>query len=288
MGASSGIGRATAHAFAQQGDRVVLAARSVESLEEVRLECEALGGEALVVPTDVKSDEQVANLVTAAITRYGHIDVWVGAASVFAYGRFADTPDEIFRELQEVNLFGQVRGVRAVLPHLRRQGSGTIVLIGSVYSRLASPYVSAYITSKHAVLGLSDSIRQEERENGIEVCAVLPATTDTPIYQHAANFLGRQTRPLPPIIAPERVARAIVRLADRPRASVIVGQTQRLGIPVHRIAPRLAGRLTTWVMNRVTVQPEGAPDSTGTVFAPHPETNAVSGGWRRDRTKKTT
>jgi NAD(P)-dependent dehydrogenase (short-subunit alcohol dehydrogenase family) len=282
-GASSGIGRATAHAFARQGARVVLAARSTTSLEEVRAECEELGGEALVVPTDVTSDEDVANLVASTIRSFGRIDVWVGAAAVFAYGRFDQVPDAVFRELLEINLFGQARGVRAVLPHMQRQGSGTIVLIGSVYSRLASAYVSAYITSKHAVLGLADSIRQEVRDDGIEVCAVLPATADTPIYQHAANYLGRRAHPLPPVIAPERVARVIVRLADRPRASVIVGRIQRFGIPAHRIAPRLAGWLTTRVMNRVAVQPEPAPETDGTVFEPRPESNAVSGGWRRKR-----
>ena len=258
----------------------MLAARSTGSLEETRAECEALGGEALIVPTDVKSDEQVENLVATAIATYGRIDVWVGAAAVFAYGRFDQVPENVFRELLEVNLFGQVRGVRAVLPHLRRQGSGTIVLIGSVYSRMASAYVSAYITSKHAVLGLADSVRQEVRDEGIEVCAVLPVTADTPIYQHAANYLGRRARPLPPIIAPERVARAIVGLADRPRASVIVGMTQRFGIPAHRIAPRLAGWLTTRIMNRVTVRPEPAPETDGNVFDPQPESNAVTGGWR--------
>ena len=282
-GASSGIGRATAHAFARTGARVVLAARSIESLEEVRAECDALGGEALVVPTDVKSDDQVEDLVASAVARFGRIDVWVGAASVFAYGTFEQVPDAVFRELLEVNLFGQARGVRAVLPVLRKQGGGTIVLIGSVYSRLATAYVSAYITSKHAVLGLSDSIRQEVLEDGIEVCAVLPATADTPIYQHSANFLGRKVHPLKPIIAPERVARVIVRLADRPRASVIVGLTQRFGIPVHRIAPRLAGLLTTRVMKRVAIQPETAADTTGTIFEPRPESNAVSGGWRRKK-----
>jgi NAD(P)-dependent dehydrogenase (short-subunit alcohol dehydrogenase family) len=261
----------------------VLAARSVESLDEVRAECEALGGEALVVPTDVKSDEQVQNLVAAAVARFGRIDVWVGGASVFAYGRFEDVPADVFRELLEVNLFGQARGVWAVLPQLREQGGGTIVLLGSVFSRVATPYVSAYITSKHAVLGLSDSVRQEVRELGIEVCAVLPATVDTPIYQHSANYMGQRVRPLPPIIAPERVARVIVGLADRPRASVIVGQIQRFSIPIHRIAPRLAGWLTLRVMNRVALQPEPASDTTGNVFEPQPGLNAVTGGWRRKK-----
>ena len=124
-------------------------------------------------------------------------------------------------------------------------------------------------------------MRQEVREDGIEVCAVLPATADTPIYQHSANYLRRKVHPLPPIIAPERVAHAIVRLANRPRASVIVGQIQRFSIPIHRIAPRLAGWLTLRVMNRVAVQPEPAPDTPGNVFESQPEVNAVTGGWRR-------
>lgn len=260
----------------------MLAARSVESLEEVRRECEALGAQALVVPTDIRSDEQVAALVTAAVDRFGRIDVWLGAASVFAYGRFEQVPDRVFRELLEVNLFGQARGARAVLPQLRRQGRGTIIFIGSVYSRLATPYVSAYLTSKHAILGLAESLRQEVEAEGIAVCTVLPATIDTPIYQHAANYLGRVAHPLPPVVAADRVAAAIVRLADRPRPWRYVGRAQRIAVPLSRWMPRLAGRLSMRTMNRLALQETPADPTDGTLFAPDPPSNAVSGGWRRD------
>ena len=283
VGASSGIGRATAHEFARTGARLVLAARSAETLDAVVAECAALGSEAVAVPTDVKSDEQVAALVDAAVTRFGRIDVWVGAASVFAYGTFEQVPDADFRELLEVNLFGQARGARAVLPQLRAQGGGTIIFIGSVYSRTVTPYVSAYITSKHALLGLAESIRQEVEPDGINVCTVLPVTIDTPIYQHAANHLGRRATPLPPLASPERVARAIVRLADWPRPWRYVGVVQRMAIPVYKIAPRIAGRVSLWVMNRFAKQPEPAEPTSGTLYAPQPGTNAVSGGWRKRR-----
>lgn len=258
----------------------MLAARSAETLDAVVAECAGLGTEAVAVPTDVRDDAQVEALVSAAVARFGRIDVWVGAASVFAYGTFEQLPADRFRELMEVNLFGQARGIRAVLPQLRAQGGGVIVLLGSVYSRTATPYVSAYLTSKHALLGLSESIRQEVEPEGIEICAILPTTIDTPIYQHAANYLGRAARPLPPYVTPERVARAIVRAADHPRPWVYVGWTQRFAIPAHRIAPRLAGRLSRWILNRVTVRPEVAPTTDGTLYEPQPDSNAVTGGWK--------
>lgn len=282
VGASSGIGRATAHEFARSGARLVLAARSETSLETVRSECEALGAQAVVVPTDVTSDEQVQALVDAAVARFGRIDVWVGAAAAFAFGTFEQLPASHFRQLMDVNLFGQERGARAVLPQLRRQGGGTIVFIGSLFSRVSTPYVSAYITSKHAVLGLADSLRQELRPHGIRVCLVMPASADTPIYQHAANFLRKPARPLPPIIAPERVARAIVRLADRPRPRTAVGRIQALAIAPNLLVPRIAGRLSLWVMNRAAVRKGVAEPHDGTMFAPDPATNAVDGGWRRN------
>jgi short-subunit dehydrogenase len=259
----------------------VLAARSIQSLDAVVAECAALGAEAVAVPADVRSDEQLATVVAVAVARFERIDVWVGAASVFAYGTFEQLPAEIFHELIEVNLFGQARGARAVLPRLRAQGGGTIIFLGSVYSRTATPYVSAYITSKHALLGMAESLRQEVEPDGIDVCTILPVTVDTPIYQHAANHLGHRVKPLPPLIAPERVARAIVRTADHPRPWRYVGWLQRFAIPVHRWAPRLAGRLSLWILDRVSLQPEPAPPTAGTLYEPQPESNAVDGGWRK-------
>ncbi|GER23200.1 short-chain dehydrogenase [Zafaria cholistanensis] len=281
-GASSGIGRVTAHAFARQGARLVLAARSASSLDEAVAECRRLGAEALAVPTDVTDEEQVQALVRAAIAEFGGIDVWVGNASVFGYGAFEHTPAEVFRQIIETNLMGQTYGVRAVLPHFRARGAGTLVLVGSVYSKVSSPYVSAYIASKHALLGFAEAVRQELADaKEINLCLVLPATADTPIYQHAANHTGRRVHPLPPVVSPVRVARTIVRLVERPQRVAVVGKVQGSLIPVHAHMAGLYDRFIVPTMNALALRKGRVEPHDGTLFAPDPPSNAVTGGWRR-------
>ncbi len=283
-GASSGIGRATAHAFAERGAELVLAARSEPSLQEVARECVQLGGRALVVVTDVSDQAQVQALARAAVDAYGRIDAWVGAASVFSYGTFEQTPPEVFRQVMETNLFGQVHGARAVLPCFRARRQGVLVLVGSLYSKITSPYLSPYITSKHALLGLAEVLRQELRDaDGISVCAVLPATIDTPIYQHAANYTGRRAHPLPPVSDARRVARAIVRAVERPRPVTVVGQAQRLAVLAHTLVPRLYERAVGPVMDLLALRDGPVPAGAGTVFQAQPHTNQVHGGWRSSR-----
>ncbi|MEC5180862.1 SDR family NAD(P)-dependent oxidoreductase [Arthrobacter sp. CG_A4] len=281
-GASSGIGRATARAFAERGARLVLASRSRPSLEEVATECRGQGAqEVLVMPTDVSDEDQVRALVQAAVETFGRIDVWVGAASVYSYGTVEQTPSDVFRQVLETNLLGQVYTARTLLPRFRIQGSGTLIVIGSVYSKITSPYVSPYITSKFGLLGFTEALRQELREvEGVNVCAVLPATIDTPIYQHAANYTGQQVHPLPPVVSPHRVARAIVGLADRPRPTVVVGQIQRSFIPVHALLPRLYDRCIGPVMNTLALRKGPVAPTPGTVFEPDPAANQITGGWR--------
>ena len=260
-GASSGIGRATAHAFAADGARLVLVARSESSLREVVAECEARGGQAVAVIADVAETEQVDAVVATAIERFGRIDVWVGGASVFAFGGVLDLPEQHFRRILEVNVLGQVRGVRAVLPGMLASGAGTIVLIASVFSKVSAPYVSAYVTSKHALAGFADSLRQELRGTGIRVVTVFPSTVDTPIYQHAANFTGRRTQPLFPVSDARRVAGAIVRRAHRPRRSSTVGLVQTSMIPLRALASGVYDAVITVMMRKVSLRDEPAPHS---------------------------
>lgn len=284
MGASSGIGRATARTFARQGASLVLAARSAASLDEVAEECRHHGAQALAVPTDVAVEAEVQALVCSAVERFGRIDVWVGMASVYGYGTFEQMPSETFRQILETNLFGQVHGARAVLPRFRAQGAGTLILVGSVYSKITTPYVSAYVTAKFGLLGFSEVLREELlADKGINVCLVLPATIDTPIYQHAANYTGRNVRPLPPVVSPHRVARSIVRLASRPSRVVVVGRVQATFITIHRLLPRLFERGSRPLMNTVALRGSGVPASDGTVFTPLPSSNRVTGGWRSRR-----
>ena len=259
----------------------MLAARTRSSLEAVAEECIAAGGSAIAVRTDVSSEPETAALVRAALREFGRIDTWVSAASVYAYGTIETTPREVFWRMFDVNVFGTLNGTRAVVPVMRQQGGGTIIIVGSVFSRITSPYVSAYVMGKHAVLGYAEVLRQELQGENIAVTAILPSTIDTPIYQHAANYTGRDVKPLPPIVSPERVANAIVRNARRPRRTVVVGAVQGLGIPAHRLLRGLYDRMALRAMNAMALGDKRTRRSQGTVFVPDPDSNSVTGGWRR-------
>lgn len=279
-GASSGIGRATARRYARRGARVVLASRSEPALQTVAEECRELGGQALVVRTDVTHEGEVRALAAAAVLEYGRIDVWVGNAGVFAYGAFEQLPARVFRQVVETNLMGQVHGARAVLPYFRRQGSGTLVMVGSLYSRVGSPVISPYVTSKFGLLGFAECLRQELRGSGIRVRVVLPASTDTPIYQHAANVTTRHIRPLPPAGSPARVARAIVRAPRRRRFATFVGRVQKQTLPMHDLAPAVYDAAASWMVERVELHGEDAEVTVGTVFDPPESAGPTTGGWR--------
>lgn len=280
-GASSGIGRGAARAFAARGDAVVLVSRSQESLDEVAGECSATGARTLVVPTDVSDEEAVQRVVVRAVEEFGRIDAWVNSAAVWSYGRFEDTPSEVFRQIVETTMFGQIHGARAVLPQFRAQGRGALVNVASLYGRLSSPYVAPYVTSKWGLVGFSEVLRQELRDApGITVSTILPGAVDTPIYRHAANYVGRDIRPLPPVTSPERVVSAIVRAVDRPKAEIVVGQTQRLGVWAHHLAPRLYDRLVAPMVHIGALRNTPKDTHDGNVFRPDPDPNSVDDGWR--------
>jgi len=279
-GASSGIGRATALAFASAGADVVLAARRESPLREAAAECEQRGGRALAVPTDMRDEAAVQRLAEAAVERFGGIDVWVNNAGVTLAGRFEDAPSDLWREVLEVNLFGYANGARAAIPHLRVRGGGAIVNVGSINSRIGAPYLSAYVTSKFAVRGFAECLRDELRGTGIDVSTVLPASIDTPLFQHAANFAGRPVKPLRPIIRPERVAAAIVRCAKRPRREPVVGFSGRQMILLHEFARPIFERVMSRNVEREHFFQRPAAPSPGNLREPIAEGTGVDGGWK--------
>jgi NAD(P)-dependent dehydrogenase (short-subunit alcohol dehydrogenase family) len=227
-GASSGIGRATARLFAEHGARVVLAARSEQSLREVASECEAVGGQALVVPTDVTDEEAVRELARRSVDVFGRIDVWVNNAGVMVYGSFEEVPTDVYRRVIETNLFGEIHGSRAALSRFREQGGGVLVNMCSVWGRLTSPYVSAYVTSKFAIRAFSECLRQElAGEGDIHVVTILPQSVDTPVFRQAGNYYGRAARAVPPVSSAEEVADRILRCARDPRREVTEGRRAR-------------------------------------------------------------
>lgn len=282
-GASSGIGRAAALAFAACGTSVALAARSEESLREVADECEAAGGRALVVPTDVTDEEAVRELARRTAEGFGRIDVWVNNAAVMIYGRLKDTPSDAYRRVIETDLFGQIHGARAVVPYFEEQGSGVLINMSSMWAKVSSPYVSAYVTSKFGVLGFSECLRQELAEHeDIHVCTILPVSVDTPIFRHTGNYADYAAKPVPPVLDPDRVVKEILRCAEHPRREVTVGPTGYLLAFAHATMPKLYGWLSPYVFKWGAFRPEAAEQGPGNVFEPMPEWNQVTGGWRDD------
>lgn len=270
-GASSGIGRLTALRFARRGDTVVLAARSRDALATVAAECEEAGGTSLIVPTDVAAADEVRELGRRAVAEHGRIDVWVNDAAVMAYGQASTIPTPVHQRVIAVNLMGVLYGsvVAAELMDPAHGGrGGVIVNVASLYGRMTSPFVAPYVASKFGVVGLSQVLRQELAGTGVHVCTVLPGSMDTPIFRHAANYTDRPPRPVSPVGDPDRVARTIEGLADRPRPEATVGQVHRVLAWACRLAPNLYGAVARPAMRRLGLGAAEARPREGNVFRP--------------------
>ena len=279
-GASSGIGRATALAFANRGSAVELAARRQEALDQVAVECESAGGQALAVATDVADPEAVDELARRAVERFGRIDVWVNDAAVSLFAPFLEAPLEDFRRVLDVNVMGPVHGSRAALGQMKQQGAGVVVNVSSVVGVVPQPYTHSYSMSKAAVRALSASLRQElmlDGSRGIKVVSVLPATIDTPFFAHPANATGRQVKAMPPVYAPERVARTIVNVVRVPRREVVVGTMGRAMVLQTKAVPGLMEKLMALLVDELHLSRTPAPATDGNLYGPAPGKGSVHG-----------
>lgn len=276
-GASSGIGRAAALAFAARGDMLVLAARGLADLEKVAVDCD---GDVLVVPVDVGVWTEVDELAQAAVERFGRIDVWADTAAVMAYGRFEDLPPHVFDKVVTTDLLGSANVARAALRVFRAQGHGTLILCSSLVGHITAPNMSAYSTAKWGLRALTRTLRQEIRDApDIHICELVPGSVDTPIYTSAANYAGFVGRPPPPVDSAERMGAAIVRLADRPRRELSVGATNRFIEFGFSTMPPVYDALVGRLMGRLGLsRSQPAPPDDGNVFASRPRTE---GGPRR-------
>lgn len=283
-GASSGIGRAATQRFAKKGASVVLAARRGEVLDGLARECREVGGRAIAVPTDVTDEADVEALAKRAVEEFGRIDVWVNNAGVSVFGRIDEVPPDEYARVVDTNLLGYVRGIRAVLPYFREQGRGAIVNIASVYGKAGAPYISAYVASKFGVVGLSESLRQElVAEEHITVSTILPASIDTPLFQHAGNYTGRRAKPLRPVYDADVVAKAIVRCARSPRRERIVGGAGRMLFQQRVMSPGMFEKMQARLVGRDHFEETPEEPTSGNVNEPVPEGTEVSGGWPSSR-----
>lgn len=252
MGASSGIGRSAALKFAQKGAKVVVSARSEDALNSLVEEIKQAGGEAISIPADTASLEQVQAVANGAVERYGHLDTWVHLAATSVFARFEQLTPAEFERVIQVNLMGQVYGAMAALPHLRREGRGALVHVTSVEARRSLPLQSAYSCSKHGVEGFLDSLRVELQHDNvpISVTNVLPATINTPFYNKGMTKLGVQPTGVPPYYQPQLVADAILHVAEHPTRDIIVGDVGRVLDVMQKVSPHLVD----WMLKLIAIE----------------------------------
>jgi short-subunit dehydrogenase len=271
-GASSGIGRAAALAFARERAQVVVAARREARLHQLVRECELLGGSALAVPTDVTHPHAMEQLVKAAHAWSGRIDVFINNAGVGAVGEFTRVPVATHDQVIRTNLLGYLHGAHAVLPYFLAQSEGVLINIISLGGWVPAPFSVAYSASKFGLRGFSEALRAElSGFPKIHVCDVFPAFIDTPGFEHAANYVGRKLGPVPPVYSPERVAHAMVALAKSPRAAVTVGVSAHVARLAHFVLGNLTGRIMQYFMPRYFARAPEAPVGDGSLFNPTPE-----------------
>jgi NAD(P)-dependent dehydrogenase (short-subunit alcohol dehydrogenase family) len=243
-GASAGVGRATARAFAQRGARLGLIARGREGLECARREVEAVGGRALALPCDVADATRLEAAAAAVEEQFGPIDVWVNNAMLSVFSPAKQMSAGEFHRVTEVTYLGYVYGTLAALKYMLPRDRGVIVQVGSALAYRGIPLQSAYCGAKHAVQGFTESLRCELYHDGSQVRVTmvqLPAL-NTPQFRWVKSRLPHKAQPVPPIFQPEVAAAAIVYAATHDRREVYVGWPTVKAIVADKLAAGLLDR----------------------------------------------
>jgi NAD(P)-dependent dehydrogenase (short-subunit alcohol dehydrogenase family) len=284
MGASSGIGRETAVRFARKGAKVVASARGEEGLDSLVQEIRDEGGEAIAVPADTSEFEQVKAVADRAVQEYGRLDTWVHLAAVGLFATFEQTTPEEFARVIDVNLMGQVYGAMAALPHIKREGRGTLIHISSVEAKRSFPFHSAYGASKHGIDGFLEALRVELRHEGwpIGVTQVMPATINTPFFDKGRTKLGVKPVGVPPIYEPETVANMILYAGENPARDLVSGGAAQALILNQRLSPRILDAILT---TRVGFSPQKteeprSEDDPDNLYAPINGHDTAKNGFR--------
>lgn len=246
-GASSGIGSLAAQMLAEQGATVVLAARSMDKLRHVT---DGWNYPHKLLKLDVNDDRSVEEGFKQIYETYGRVDCLLNNAG---YGKFeacTDMPVSEYAEMMSVNYMGIVRCTKAVLPQMIQSRSGRIVNVASMAGKIGTSKSTAYTATKHAVLGFSNSLRQEVREYGITVSTINPGPIDTPFFAladpdgHYVNNVKWM------MLKPERVAKAMVTAVRKGTYEVNLPRYASIGVKLYQMFPRLADRLSYRMLNK--------------------------------------
>jgi short-subunit dehydrogenase len=242
-GASSGIGRELAYHLASQGAKLSLAARDVERLEAVNVECEKRGGQAIVVPTDVADQAQCEHLVRKTIEQYGRIDILVNNAGISMWAYFDEVTDlSIFEKIMRVNYLGSVYCTHYALPHLK-DSCGQIVGVSSLTGKNGVPTRSGYAASKHAMVGFFDTLRIELADDGVAVTMIYPDFVATETRKRAFGPDGKPLGESPvrekEIMTVEECVDLMLPAIQKRKRELVMSLRAKVGQYIKPFAPKL-------------------------------------------------
>lgn len=251
-GASAGIGHHVALQLADQGARIVLAARTATKLEEIAEQCRHRGAQVLVVPTDVAKQRQCENLIDETVREYGSIDTLINNAGISMWARFEDIKDlSLMEQIMRVNYFGSMYCTHFALPYLKKS-RGRIVGISSLTGKAGVPTRTGYAASKHAMAGFFDSLRIELADYGVSVTMIYPGFVATQVRKRAYGADGKPLEKSPlretEVMTAELCAQLILKAAAQRKRELVMTRRGRLGLWLKLIAPRLVDRMASDVI----------------------------------------
>lgn len=279
-GASAGIGRATAHAFAKSGARIGLIARSEKALEDTKAEVEKAGGQALVLPCDISDAEAVEQAAQKLEDHFGPIDVWINSAMISVFSPFEKVSADEYRRVTDVTYHGFVYGTMAALRRMKPRNRGLIIQVGSALAYRSIPLQAAYCGAKHAIKGFTDSIRSElhYEKSAVEISMVQLPAFNTPQFNWVRLHLDKRPQPLPPIHAPALAGEAIVWAAENPQREVWVGWPTFQAILGHKVFPGFLDRyMAKQAWDGQLTDKDAEPDRKDNLFETHDELHSEKG-----------
>jgi short-subunit dehydrogenase len=242
-GASSGIGRCLAEQLATAGARLAIAARSADTLDDLARAWTGRGGEVVAIPGDVTVEADRRRMLDTMSQRFGGMDVLINNAGLGSWAHFANSSEEILRQIMEVNFFAPAELIRLAIPILTEGDQPAVVNISSMCGRRGMPAWSEYSASKFALCGLTEALRGELARFDIDVLLVLPGLTRDGLSRHLLRRDGREPIRFDEGMPPQRVAAGILKALQRNRTETVLGNDARWLLRVNRFFPRLLDRL---------------------------------------------
>jgi len=276
-GGTSGVGRATAEAFALEGCNIIIAARGQEALDETVALCRELGVGAKGIATDVSIASDVQNLANKALQFNGRIDIWVNNAGVMASGKFEEIPMDLNEQVIKTNLFGYMHGAYSVLPIFKKQEDGILINNVSIGGFMPAPYSAVYSATKFGIRGMMECLNGEiSNFKDIHICNLYPQIQRSTGNMHSAKFSGLDFK-VPPFAAdPRDTAAKIVELAKNPQKELFPDFTSKFLTSMYKLFPKPVINTASAGM-RLMMKVKNAPPDSGNVLQPSSEPHRIYG-----------